>query len=222
MSRTLILAVAAALAALAPGVAAAQPLTDEQIVRAAGPWLHGTGSIPDAYRSQVLSEPRAPRVFRELLEGRRTTELTWDTATALWWLAQTDDPGLTAVFVRYSDDAHGEAVAAAALYGLARRGTHPEAAARLRQALSASEPQWLPEVATVILLHVGDAPARGLLASASGRRLSGRLREHAGRFRDSPPRADQGRWPCSPAEVLQPDAGGVWKCAVRPAGPFVP
>ena len=198
---------------------------------------HGFGSIPERERLAIASDVRVMRRYAEWLRGRRTAPLRWDTATVLWWLAESDDPSYVPLFVRFSADTlfHVQNVA---LYGLARHAAIPAVRKRLLGIVAKPHSRDQRTNLVVSLMQVGDAGARSVLARVSASDLPPKVASELEWVRSQPvPKGHKGRWPCPGDRVLRKVANVGYRCqptraqrlrsaiarnSPKPPGPAVP
>jgi hypothetical protein len=180
---------------------------------------HGVGAIPVRVRLAVASDTQVIRRYAEWLVGRRAAPLPWDTATVLWWLAESDDSSYVPLFVNFSKDSNDQ-VQLMALYGLARHAANAAARERLLDIVANPSSRHQKFNVAVSLLYVGDPAARQVLARVSTANLPRYLAAEIQWVRSQPaPERHKGRWPCSGDRVLRRSADGAHRCQHTVARP---
>ena len=164
----------------------------------ASTWLHGLGSIPDSLRLYMEANRAGTDAIDEVLLGRRRRLPEFNTAVALWWLADSGRPEYLPTLLRFAGDTNRD-VATMAIYGLARHSGDPAARARLLE-LDVSAPGEVRNNMMAGLALVNDSSARSLLAVMSRREIRPEIIRTIDTALSAPPKPPgKGRWPCLPS-----------------------
>jgi len=197
---------------LGPALARAQAPVPEAVANAAGTQqYHGIGAISAELRARIAQDAAAIQRYGDWMEGRRAAPLRWDTATVVWWLAESDNRAYVPLFVAFSSNPDDQ-IAQAAVYGLARHAGEPAARERLLRIASDSRSRERHSTLAVLLLHVGDRSAHGILARISAANLPQSV---AGVVRDALSRGAsnrKGMWPCPEMSAFRRGADGSHAC----------
>lgn len=207
------LALACLFIGLSAGSACAQTGTGNRTSDAlATQQYHGVGAIPERVRQAVASDEQVITRYAAWLEGRRPAPLKWDTATVLWWLAESDNPAYVPLFARFSADSD-EQVQMMAVYGLVRHAEVAAARERLLDIVARPSSRGQRTSLAVALLHVGGPAARGIMARISASDLPRNVAVEVEWLRlQSTPARHKGNWPCSGATLLRRATSGVHTC----------
>ena len=192
---------------------------DSLIARYATMSHHGVGTMSGVVRQRLASSKAAVNAYAAMLEGRRN-DVPWDAYTALWWLAESGESRFVPLFLRRSSartPREAADVYTVAVYGLARNAAEvPEASVRLREILQRGTVEERA-VAGLVLAHVNDDAAQGLLRSVASDAFGPTVGPRVALVLSGPPLArGRGRWPCGLDEQLGRGAGGAYQCVPAP------
>lgn len=164
----------------------------------ASTWLHGIGAIPDSLRLYMEANRAGTDAIEEVLLGRRRRSPEFNTAVALWWLADSGRPEYLPTLLRFAGDTNLD-VGSFAAYGLARHTAREEVRARLLEVYT-SAPRDIRNNMAASLAIVNDSSARSVLAEMSRRDLRPDIIRTIELALSTPPRpTGKGRWPCLPS-----------------------
>jgi hypothetical protein len=188
------------------------PMSEAEALHYVGRLTDGIDGIDAERRARVRSSPEAISLYAKLLSGERHVSGYVDTAAALWWLAESDDPAFIPLFLRYAGDDMSEFHRAMAVYGLARHSSRDDVRLRLT-VLGQSDSRRTRGQVTRALVHVNDEHARRILRDVSLDGMGPRMTQLVRRVLAAPARRDKGRFPCPPRQILAPGRDGAFECS---------
>jgi hypothetical protein len=160
----------------------------------ASTWHHGLGSIPDSLRVCMAANRAATDLIEEVLLGRRQAPPEFNTAVALWWLADSGRPEYLPTLLHFAGDTNLD-VASVAGYGLARHTGRERVRARLLEVYALATGMVRNNMVASLAI-VNDSSARSLLAEIDRRDLQPYTIQRIEQALLAPAQpAGKGRWP---------------------------
>lgn len=173
---------------------------EARVLSYASTWHHGLSSIPDSLRLYMEANRATTDVIEEVLLGRRRRSPEFNTAVALWWLADSGRPEYLPTLLRFAGDTNLD-VANSAAYGLARHIGRAHVRARFLEVYASAQGMVRHNMAAALAI-VNDSSARSLLAEMSRRDLQPYTIQMIEQALLAPAQpAGKGRWPCLPKQT---------------------
>jgi hypothetical protein len=173
---------------------------------------HGVTSVPPEVRTRVLADRATLRLYASLLERRVQSAYRWDTATVIWWLAESGDPAYVPIFLKFARPTAHLVQFQMAVYGLARSASIDTAARRLRE-LVRTQQGTEASVLAAMLAAVNDTLTRSILREFPRSRLSAFQQQRVTDVLAAPALArGEGRAFCASHGVIGRDTDGRFRC----------
>lgn len=169
--------------------------------------------VPVEIRDRISNDTAVVQLYADLLEGRAVSSMGWDTATVIWWLAESGNPKYMPIFLRFAQPNQPLAEYQMASYGLARRANLPAAQQRIRELTLGADP-FHRSLMALILMHVNDDAARAILRQIAADGMPSFPSERERLLATPPLTSGEGRWPCPDGQELRKVPDGVFRCDV--------
>lgn len=177
---------------------------------------HGLGGFSTKLRDDILADPQALALYEALLAGENANRIVWDTATVLWWLAESGNPRYASLFARYATLNARYDRFQMAVYGLARTAASGIARRHLLGIAQTGSPSQR-DIILWMLGRVNDPAARGVLRKWAERRTDPHIAKSIRLVLSrTNVRKEKGRWPCLRGETLVADEYRGTKCLRLP------